>query len=64
MDLGILGHDFQMGELEAFTYEYNIKTRQIKYSAPIGLHDDYVMSRAICSHAHKTMKKKGVYDIR
>jgi len=63
-EIGILGHDFQMGELEAFTYEYNIKTRQIKYSAPIGLHDDYVMSRAICSHAHKTMKKKGVYDIR
>jgi len=63
-EIGIMGHDYQIGELEAFTYEYNLKTRQIKYSAPIGLHDDYVMSRAICSHAHKTMKKKGVYDIR
>lgn len=63
-DLCILGHKFQMGELQAFTYEYNIKTRKIRYSAPLGLHDDYVMSRAICSHAHKTMKKRGVYDIR
>lgn len=62
-EIGILGHEFQIGELEAFTYEYNIKTRQIKYSAPIGLHDDYVMSRAICSHACKTMKKKGRYTM-
>ena len=59
--IGIIGEEFQIGELEAFTYEYNIKTRQIKYTAPIGLHDDYVMSRAITSHARKTMKSSGKY---
>jgi len=62
-DIGIIGEDWQEGELEAFTYEYNIKTRQIKYTAPIGLHDDYVMSRAITSHARKTLKRKGNYMI-
>jgi len=63
MQVGIIGHDFQTAELEAFSYSYNVKTRTIKYSAPVGLHDDYVMSRAICSHAHKTMKKAGRYHI-
>jgi len=64
LDLGIIGYDWQLSELQSFAYEYNVKTRKIKYSAPTGLHDDYVMSRAICNHAYKTMKKRGVYDIR
>ena len=63
IELGIIGHDWQVNELEVFTYEYNLKTRAIKYSAPVGLHDDYVMSRAITNHAHKTMKKAGRYTI-
>lgn len=62
-EIGIIGKDWQMSELEAFTYEYNLKTRQIKYSAPSGLHDDYVMSRAICNEAHKIMKSSGIYHI-
>jgi len=57
--IGILGLDFQTHELEVFTYEYNLKTRNIKYSAPTGLHDDYVMSRAIANHALKEMKTRG-----
>lgn len=62
-DLGIIGHEWQTAELEAFAYEYNVKTRSIKYSAPIGLHDDYVMSRAITNHAFKTMKSSGKYTL-
>ena len=62
-EIGIIGKDWQISELEAFTYEYNLKTRQIKYSAPTGLHDDYVMSRAITNEAHKTMKSSGIYHI-
>ena len=62
-EIGIIGKDWQISELEAFTYEYNLKTRQIKYSAPSGLHDDYVMSRAICNEAHKIMKSSGIYHI-
>jgi hypothetical protein len=62
--IGIIGHDWQVGELQSFSYEYNVKTRQIKYSAPIGLHDDYVMSRAITSHARKEMKSKGNFSFK
>lgn len=56
-NIGIMGYDFQKHELEVFTYEYNLKTRTIRYSAPTGLHDDYVMSRALATHAKKTMFK-------
>lgn len=62
-DIGIIGYDWQVNELEVFTYEYNLKTRAIKYSAPVGLHDDYVMSRAITNHALKTMKASGKYFV-
>lgn len=61
-DLSILGHEWQVGELQSFAYEYNPRSRSIKYSAPIGLHDDYVMSRAICNHAFKSMKSSGHYS--
>lgn len=57
--IGILGEEFQKHELEVFTYEYNLKTRAIKYSAPTGLHDDYVMSRAIANNALKELKTSG-----
>lgn len=61
--IGIIGYDWQIAELQSFSYEYNVRTRQIKYSAPIGLHDDYVMSRAICHSAMKDMKSAGRYNI-
>ncbi len=64
MGVGILGHEWQVAELEAFTYTYNVRTRAIKYEAPSGLHDDYVMSRAIASYARKTLKMSGKYFIR
>jgi hypothetical protein len=49
-------------ELMSFTYEYSSKTRQIKYGAPTGLHDDCVMSLAITNYARKTMKSRGKYN--
>lgn len=64
MNIGIMGYDWQISELQVFAYEYNVKTRNVKYSAPTGLHDDYVMSRAICNHAFRTMKSSGRYTIR
>ena len=38
-----------VSELETFTYEYNPKTRNIRYGHPSGLHDDTVMSLAIAN---------------
>jgi len=62
-EIGIIGLDFQIQELEIFTYEYNQKTRNIKYSAPTGFHDDYVMSRAISYEALRTLKHSGNYSM-
>lgn len=49
-------------ELSDFTFNYNIKTRNISYGARTG-HDDTVMSLAIANHARKTGATKGVYAI-
>jgi hypothetical protein len=51
-------------EFEVFTYEYNPKTKSIKYSAPNGFHDDGVMATAIAFNAYKQSKTRGVYSIR
>jgi PBSX family phage terminase large subunit len=54
-------------ELISYTYEYNVKTRTIKYGAPQGIHDDCVMSLAICLDCYKenhllSINVKGIYD--
>jgi len=48
-------------ELEVFTYDYNPKTRSIRYGHPNGMHDDTVMALAICNYSRKTNKTYGSY---
>lgn len=48
-------------ELETFTYDYNPKTRAIKYGHPTGLHDDCVISLALANYCKKTKHKRGKY---
>lgn len=55
--------DWLRKEFELFTFEYNAKTRNVKYSAPPGFHDDGVMSCAIAYHAFKNMKSSGKYSM-
>ena len=50
-----------VSELETFTYEYNPKTRSIKYGHPKGLHDDTVISLAIANYNRKQNKSYGQY---
>ena len=50
-------------ELEVFTYDYNPKTRSIRYGHPNGMHDDTVMATAICNYARKQMKQIGQYFV-
>ena len=50
-------------ELSVFTYDYNPKTRNIRYGHPSGLHDDTVMSLAICNYHRKSNKTYGVYAV-
>ena len=62
-DISILDVEWLIDELEAFTYIYNPKTRNVKYGAPEGIHDDGVMSLALCDQARKHLSKKGTYTI-
>ena len=50
-----------LGELEVFTYEYNPKTRSIKYGHPSGMHDDCVISLAIGNLCRKQKRQFGQY---
>jgi len=50
-------------ELTVFTYEYNPKTRRLRYGHPNGLHDDTVMSLAIANFCRKTNKTYGQYTV-
>ena len=52
-----------LSELEVFTYQYNPKTRSIKYGHPSGLHDDCVISLAIVNYNRKQNKTLGTYAV-
>lgn len=58
----ILNEEWLKKEFDLFTYEYNHKTRSLKYSAPNGFHDDGVMSCAIAYQALKNLKTSGAYS--
>lgn len=50
-------------ELTVFTYEYNPKTRSLRYGHPNGLHDDTVISLAIANYNRKQNKTLGTYAV-
>lgn len=62
-ELKVLECDWLIKELELFTYEYNPKTKSVRYSAPSGFHDDAVMATAIAYQSLKSLKLSGVYHI-
>ena len=55
-EVKFLNVDWLDKELEMFTYEYNPKSRVIKYSAPAGFHDDGVMASCLGFHAYSKYK--------
>lgn len=58
-EIGIHSEQWLIDELNMFTYDYNLRTRQIKYSAPQGFHDDGVMSLAFAWSSFKENKGMG-----
>ena len=50
-------------EMEVFTYEYNPKTRNVRYSHPTGMHDDTVISLALANYWRKQNKSYGSYAV-
>ena len=58
----VLPLDWLQKEFDVFAYEYNHKSRSVKYSAPQGFHDDGVMSCCIAYQAFKNLKQSGKYS--
>ena len=56
--------DWLIQEFDVFTYDYNPKSKVIKYSAPAGFHDDGVMSVAFANKARKDLIHSGKYTVR
>ena len=50
-------------ELTIFTYEYNPKSRSIRYGHPSGQHDDTVISLALANYWRKKGKNLGTYAV-
>ena len=48
-------------EMEVFTYQYNPKTRSVRYSHPPGLHDDTVIALSLANWNRKKNKSLGTY---
>lgn len=61
-EVKFLNVDWLDKELEMFTYEYNPKSRVIKYGATSGFHDDGVMASCLSFHAYNKYKT-GRYTI-
>lgn len=48
-------------EMSIFTYEYNPKSRTIRYTHPAGQHDDTIIATAIANYNRKVNKTLGTY---
>ena len=62
-EVKFIDKEWLLKELDLFTYEYNPKTKSVRYSAPNGFHDDGVMASAIGYNALKSLKSIGVYSM-
>lgn len=62
-NISILNEQWLIDELQAFTYVYDERTRNVKYSAPQGVHDDGVISLCLALQSRKDLVKKGNYRV-
>lgn len=62
-EASIIPLDWLKKEYDVYTYEYNPKTKNVRYTAPPGFHDDGVMSHALAIEACKKLKTKGIYSV-
>lgn len=62
-EISFLNCDWLIKEFDVFTFEFNAKSRTVRYAAPSGFHDDGVMGSAIGYEAFKKLKHSGQYFI-
>ena len=60
----ILNEKQQLSELSTYTAEYNLKTKNISYNAPLGLKDDICIAVMLAYDAYKNGNLIGVYNVR
>ena len=53
----------QMRELSFYTAEYNPKTKNVSYNAPLGLNDDLCIALMLAYNAYKNKKRCGGYAV-
>jgi hypothetical protein len=58
-NISILDINWLVDELNAFTYIYNSQTRNVQYTAPVGVHDDSVISLSLAVQSCKHLRNKG-----
>jgi len=58
-NISILNINWLVDELNAFTYIYNSQTRNVQYTAPVGIHDDSVISLSLAVQSCKHLRNKG-----
>jgi len=49
--------------IEDIVFVYNNKTRNVQYSAPVGMHDDSVISLSLAYQSLKEKKSRGKYRV-
>lgn len=59
----ILNDPKQMRELSFYTADYNPKTKNISYNAPLGLNDDLCIALMLAYNAYKNKKRCGGYAV-
>lgn len=50
-------------EMTIFTFDYNPKSRTLRYSHPPGSHDDTVIALALSNYARKKYQSRGTYAV-
>lgn len=60
-ELILPNEEWLIDECEAFTYVFDPRTRNVKYSAPEGIHDDGVISLSLYNQARRNLSRKGIY---
>ena len=59
----ILNDPKQMRELSFYTADYNPKTKNVSYNAPLGLNDDLCIALMLAYNAYKNKKRCGGYAV-
>ena len=62
-DISLLDDQLQQAELSYYEAQYNPKTGNVAYNAPMGLHDDTVIALGLSWEAYLSRAHKGVYNI-